>query len=100
MALENDLVNLINKISAVIKEINSALSKNNKHKISDIRYSLFFINELEHKFNSVNNELSKVNERISWAEPTRKLESLRKKLIVKYDKMYDLFDILVKKINT
>lgn len=99
MALEDNLVNLILRIERVIKEIDDALDGKNTRKIDDIRYSSVFLDELENAFNGVNEELALVNEQMSWAEPTRKRELLRNELIIKYDKMYYLFDVLVKRIG-
>lgn len=99
MPLDNNLVNLILKIEEVINQINDTIKGKNSKDLNDIRYSAYFLDELEIAFNNINEELAQVNEQMSWAEPTRKLELLRRELVTKYDKMYDLFDVLAKKIG-
>lgn len=99
MSLENELSRIIKQIDDINERACDFLFDRLESKNNDIRYSLWFQKEFADVLESINYSLRPVNDALGYAEPTRNLLELRDELAEKYDKMYDLFERVSKKIS-
>ena len=92
--LINEIKKLIKRIDEINSEAIDVLNGKSKRKMDDIRYSMYYINEFIENLEDIKEVLGPINFGLGMANPEPYLDSLRDELEYKYEKMYELFDLV------